>query len=135
VGATQWTYDTGLLTLDGFAGSTTQVTVGWGGAVPSEPPAGLAIDRLALSTGRPNPFGRGLVAEFALPDPGAALVEVLDVSGRRVRILRDEWTPAGRHRVAWDGTDPYGREVAGGVYFLRLRALGAALTTKAVKIR
>ncbi len=134
VGATSWSMDAGVLTVDGFAAPSTQLTISWSGAVPTEP-IGPTIDQVSLSTGRPNPFGRGLSAEFALPDPGAALVEVLDVSGRRVRILRDEWTIAGRHRVTWDGRDPYGREVAGGVYFLRLRALGSTLTTKAVKLR
>lgn len=134
-GVTSWTYDTGLLTLEGFAGTGSTPTVSWGSAVSAGagPDAGPA--ELALSPGRPNPFGRGVVAEFALPDPGQALVEVLDVQGRRVRILHDEWTPRGRHRVAWDGADAYGHPVAGGVYFLRLRALGEVVTTKSVKVR
>ena len=42
---------------------------------------------------------------------------------------------AGVHRAAWDGRDHSGRPVADGVYFLRLRAQGKVLTTKAVKLR
>ena len=62
-------------------------------------------------------------------------LEVLDVGGRRVRILLDERRPAGRHRVTWDGRDHYGGLVADGVYFLRLTANGETLTRKAVKVR
>ncbi len=134
-GATSWVFDTGLLTLDGFAGTGSAITVGWGPGVSAPTPTGDRPRDLALSPGRPNPFGRGVVAEFALPDPGQALLEVLDVRGRRVRVLRDEWTEAGRHRAAWDGNDTFGRPVADGVYFIRLRALGTTLTTKSVKIR
>jgi hypothetical protein len=133
-GCGSWSYDAGELVLDGFAGAGSAVTVSWSG-VQAPFAAAEAPARLSLSPGRPNPFGRGLTADFALPDPGQALLEVLDVGGRRVRILRDEWTPAGPHRATWDGLDHYGRPVADGVYFLRLRTLGSTLTTKAVKVR
>lgn len=134
-GAASWVFDSGQLTLDGFAGTGSTVAVGWGGMVGSPGAAGGRPAEMTLSPGRPNPFGRGVVAEFALPDPGQALVEILDVRGRRLRVLHDEWTAAGRHRVTWDGTDPFGRPVADGVYFVRLRALGNTLTTKSVKVR
>jgi flagellar hook assembly protein FlgD len=60
---------------------------------------------------------------------------VLDVSGRRVRILVDELRPAGRHRARWDGRDHDGRPVADGVYFLRLAAAGEVVTGKVAKLR
>ena len=79
---------------------------------------------------------RGVLdVEFTLPDASAALIEVLDVRGRRVRILYDAWTPPGRHTAKWDGTDPSGRPVADGVYLLRLRASGDVRSTKVVKVR
>ena len=133
-GATNWTFDTGILTLTGFAGTGSSVVVGWPPIVGSPVTAEPTIREVSLSTGRPNPFGRGLAAEFAMPSPGQALVEVMNVQGRRIRILQDEWMTAGRHRVQWDGRDAYGRDVADGVYFLRLRTLGTTLTTKAVKV-
>jgi flagellar hook assembly protein FlgD len=52
-----------------------------------------------------------------------------------VRIVEDSFRDAGVHRIRWDGRDESGRSVANGVYFLRLRALGRTLTTKAVKLR
>jgi len=49
--------------------------------------------------------------------------------------VEDGFRASGSHRAAWDGRDEAGRSVANGVYFLRLRALGTVLTTKAVKLR
>ncbi len=132
-GAASWTYDAGYLSLAGFSGVGSTVSISWGGL--SAPGAPITPREVTLAPGRPNPFGGGLVTEFALPDPAFATLEVLDVQGRRIRILLDERRDAGTHRVAWDGNDPYGRPVAGGVYFLRLRAGGRSLTTKAVKLR
>jgi flagellar hook assembly protein FlgD len=39
-----------------------------------------------------------------------------------VRSLEEGITPAGRHRITWDGRDDRGRQVASGVYWLRLEA-------------
>ncbi len=133
-GASTWYHDAGIVTMAGFAGTGSQVSIHWSGLDAGTVEASRPLE-LALEPGRPNPFGRGLVSEFALPDPAFTTLEVLDVQGRRVRILLDERRDAGVHRVAWDGKDHYGHSVAGGVYFLRLRAGGRSLTTKAVKLR
>ncbi|GJM44907.1 MAG: hypothetical protein DHS20C21_17490 [Gemmatimonadota bacterium] len=133
LGATTWNFDGSVLTLGGFSGTGSTVRVLWGAVSVKDDRA--AIREVALTAGRPNPFGNGFVAELALPEPAQVLVEVLDVRGRRLRILLDERRDAGRHRLAWDGNDPYGRPAADGVYFLRMSALGRTLTAKAVKIR
>jgi hypothetical protein len=132
-GYTSSTYTNGVLTLVGLSGTGTTVTVEWGGLGAFVPAS--RVDRLSLSAGRPNPFGRGTVAEFALPRPSSVFLEVLDVSGRRIRLLLDERRESGVHRVSWDGKDSSGRAVADGVYFLRLTATGETLTAKAVRVR
>lgn len=134
LGAAVWNYAGGVLTVSDFGTSGGEVRVRWG-AVDGPEPAGALFRDVQLSTGRPNPFGEGLIAEYGLPAAGIVLVEVLDVSGRRVRIVEDSFREAGVHRAAWDGRDASGRPVADGVYFLRLKAQGEVLTTKAVKLR
>ena len=48
---------------------------------------------------------------------------IYDVSGRRVRVLRDGLVEkAGRHEAFWNGRDDSGREVAAGVYVCRMEA-------------
>ncbi|MCA9753031.1 MAG: hypothetical protein KC591_12620 [Gemmatimonadetes bacterium] len=133
-GAASWTYDAGRLTLQDFGGAGAEIHVIWGsvdGPVPGE----LSITTVAMAPGRPNPFGRGLVVDYALPASAPALLEVLDVAGRRIRILQDGFLERGAHRVTWDGRDESGRAAANGVYFVRLRALGEVRVTKAVKLR
>jgi len=133
-GVGSWTYDAGILTLSGFSGNGSNVVLGWPAGLAAPAVSAPEIREVALSAGSPNPFVRALSADFALPHACQALVEVMDIQGRRVRILQDAWTEAGRHRVVWDGRDSYGRDVADGVYFVRLRALGSTITKKAVKV-
>jgi flagellar hook assembly protein FlgD len=45
-----------------------------------------------------------------------------DATGRLVRMLLQDDLAAGDHRVRWDGRNAAGRRVAGGTYFVRLRA-------------
>jgi hypothetical protein len=131
-GTVSWEYAAGILTLIGFNGTGSVARILWG---PVDAPATRrGVEELALGRARPNPFGRGLVAEYALPRASPVTLEVVDVRGRRVRILVDDREEPGRHRISWDGTDHYGRPVADGVYFLRLHAAGRTLTTKAVKL-
>ena len=75
-----------------------------------------------------------MLVEFVLPDRGWTRLEVLDVSGRRVRTLAAEFREAGPHRVRWDGRDEGGRSVAGGVYWVRLEHGGESLVRKAVRL-
>lgn len=131
-GAGAWTWDAGILVLDGFAGTGSEVTVAWGGPLDS-PPLADARPELSLRPGA-NPFRGALRVHFTLPHAAAALLEVLDVQGRRVRIAHDAWTEGGARTVIWDGKDAAGRTAANGVYLLRLRAGGDVRTAKVVKV-
>lgn len=84
----------------------------------------------------PNPFHGRTEVEFDLPRPGAARVDVFDVSGRRVTtLLRGERLAAGTHRVAWDGRDADAQRVAPGVYFVRMRANEGSVSRKVTLVR
>ncbi len=60
----------------------------------------------------------------------ASEVEILltDGSGRTVRTLEGP-TSAGRHELAWDGTDDYGNDLPDGAYTIQIRAADAEETT------
>jgi serine protease len=72
----------------------------------------------------PNPVRAGSEIRFHIPQSGAARVAIFDPAGRLVR------TTAGK---SWDGRDALGREVAPGVYFVRLDGRGE--TTRIVLTR
>jgi hypothetical protein len=50
------------------------------------------------------------------------VIDVFDVSGRRVRRLVDTVLPGGRYGTTWDASSDAGVTVGSGVYFARLRA-------------
>jgi hypothetical protein len=100
------------------------------------PPGGDALDALALGDAQPNPFRDETRVALAVP-PGAgrARLAVFDAAGRRVRVLLDGASGAGRAAVVWDGRDDSGRAVAPGNYLLRLEAGGRTLSGKVTRLR
>lgn len=71
---------------------------------------------------RPNPFRTGTMISFQLDRARGVNLDVLDVSGRRVRTLAaGAWFGAGTHTMLWDGLGDDGRRAPAGLYFMRLR--------------
>jgi serine protease AprX len=64
----------------------------------------------------PNPFDEETRFTYTVTRPGHVRVEVLDVTGRRVRTLFDGTTAGGEHELAWDGKNASGKPAASGVY-------------------
>ena len=93
---------------------------------------------LYLEPNIPNPFGPSTEIRYVIPDgPGIHRVtlRIYDTLGRCVRTLVDGDRSPGGHAVTWDGTDDYGRQVAGGVYFCRIRVSGQNATLRMVLLR
>jgi Secretion system C-terminal sorting domain len=87
------------------------------------------VSEFALQRISPNPTHGTLQIDFALPRSTRARITVLDLAGREVAILTDASYAAGRHRLSWSGETDHGR-VAGGIYFVRIRAGGKSLTQR-----
>lgn len=97
-----------------------------GGRVPS---ASLEVSSF------PNPFTEGTEIQFRHPDPDGVRVEIVGPGGTVVRTLQAEGRPADLHSLHWDATDDAGRQVAAGVYFVRVVAGGAVAGTRLVVLR
>jgi hypothetical protein len=94
-----------------------------------------ATPGLWLSTPSPNPFTSRTQVRFALPHESVVELDVLDVSGRRVRVLaRGEQLGSGTHNIEWDGATDRGDRAPGGMYFVRLRVGSQHLATRVVQI-
>lgn len=90
--------------------------------------ASWAADGVAVSTAPLNQQRPDLVA--------GATLDVVDLRGRRVAVLLDGVVqPAGDHRLAWDHRDRAGRALPGGLYLVRLRALGQQATARVTVVR
>jgi len=92
-------------------------------------PANL-LDFMALRSENPLRHGDAKIA-FHLSKSEFGSVEILDVSGRLVKTVAEEYFSAGREQlVTWDGTDEAGARVPNGVYWYRLRTSTVRLSGK-----
>jgi hypothetical protein len=95
-----------------------------------EPPEEALLDFMALRSANPMRGGQARIA-FALSHSEFARIEILDVTGRRVRVVADGFFDAGREQVvAWDGTDEVGQRVKSGLNWYRLTSPSLTRTGK-----
>ena len=83
----------------------------------------------------PNPFNPSTSIELTLARTGPVDVDVFDLRGRRVNVLRGGVRSPGSVILQWDGTSSSGREMPSGTYILRARADGAVRTAKVKLVR
>ena len=72
--------------------------------------------------------------KFTLPGNAPVCLQIYDLAGRQVRSFVRDMLSAGTHRIAWDGRDSRGREVAGGLYLYRLVVAGKLQQTGKVML-
>jgi uncharacterized repeat protein (TIGR03806 family) len=68
----------------------------------------------------PNPFNPQTSIRYSTASQGLVELTIYDISGRRVRDLSAATRPPGEYVSHWDGRDDADREVASGVYIVRL---------------
>ena len=69
----------------------------------------------------PNPFNPITTIAWRIPTAGHLRIDVHDVRGRLVRVLADESVSATSGSLQWNGRDDGDRNVASGVYLVRVR--------------
>ena len=92
------------------------------------PPCG---GRLEMTLG-PNPARGAVTILLRAPAARAWRLDVLDLSGRRVRDLASGDGSEGALACGWDGRDGSGARVRAGVYWVRLSGAGASATRRVV---
>ena len=105
-----------------------RVGVGEGEGVSAGDTFGLRVRYRELTMGR-------VLVEYFVPCEGEVVLEVYDVSGRRVRELWRGDAVRGEHRMEWDGRDGEGRLLSSGVYFVSLEGMGMRAVRKVVLVR
>ena len=83
----------------------------------------------------PNPFNPNTQIDFALAEFCRVSISIYNTLGQRIKILVDKYLPAGHYNIHWDGKDAYGKQVAGGVYFICMRVDGFSAFKKAVFLK
>ena len=85
---------------------------------------------LTLGAPRPNPARGQTVLWFTLPEAGPVRVAIYDIEGRQVRTVDAGRMEAGEHQLGFDLRDGGGRQMASGLYFVRLEAQGRTLVQR-----
>jgi hypothetical protein len=89
------------------------------GVIPSD---GAGPVRYELQQNYPNPFNPSTVISYRLPSDSDVRLAVYDLLGREVATLVNERQPAGQHTVRFPAGGVGARELASGVYVVRLQA-------------
>ena len=76
----------------------------------------------------PNPFNPETTISFTTAKRGKTKLEIFNIKGQKVKTLLNENIEAGSHNVVWNGTDNSYKNVASGIYFIKI------LTNKQSKI-
>jgi YVTN family beta-propeller protein len=100
--------------------------------VPLAPLKGPAT---ALEWAGPMPAHGEARLRFALPRAADVRVEILDIAGRRVRVLAQGRQEPGWHLVHWNGASEAGDQVASGIYFVRMASERTRLHLKLIWLR
>jgi len=96
----------------------------------------LALMSKNYLTVSPNPASNVTNIKYQITDNTDGTLEIYDVSGKLVRSFNLESTIVNRESaLSWQGDDNNGRQVPGGVYFIKFRAGDYRKTAKLLLIR
>jgi len=77
----------------------------------------------------PNPLGSSSIVTYSLENNSPVILKILDLSGRLVVSLVNEYQQQGEHRVIFNS-----EEIKPGVYFCTLKTNNGILTKKIIKL-
>jgi len=78
----------------------------------------------------PNPFNPATVLSWRAAEGTAVTVTILDVRGRRVRLLQGGLATGALQTARWDGRHDHGDRAAAGVYLVRFEAGARVLSER-----
>ncbi len=90
---------------------------------------------LSLFQNHPNPFNPTTTINYYLPENCPVLLEIFDVSGKRIATLINESQEKGQYSMEWNGQDQNGNAVSSGTYFYRLKAGKETISKKMILLR
>jgi len=85
-----------------------------------------------LEQSYPNPVAQKATISFQTAKAGRVSLTVYNMLGQKIKILVDQWHPAGSYSVQWDGRDQQGHNVSSGIYFYELKTEETQITKKLV---
>ncbi|MEO0160808.1 MAG: FlgD immunoglobulin-like domain containing protein [candidate division WOR-3 bacterium] len=82
----------------------------------------------------PNPFRDKVKIHYQLNNSSRVNIAIYDTSGNLVKNLHNDFQPAGKYTIFWDGKNQSGKKIPSGVYFIILNAGEKIYKEKLTKI-
>jgi len=101
-----------------------------GATAVEEKDSAFLSKEFALHQNYPNPFNPTTLIRYDLPQADSVLLEIFDMSGRKVQTLINQHQRAGRYLIPFDG-----RALSGGVYICKMRTTNFQQAFKMVLLR
>ncbi|MEO0095960.1 MAG: FlgD immunoglobulin-like domain containing protein, partial [candidate division WOR-3 bacterium] len=70
----------------------------------------------------PNPFRDKVRIHYQLNNKSKVNISIYDTSGNLVKNMHNDFQPAGKYTIFWDGRNQSGKKIPSGVYFIILNA-------------
>ena len=85
----------------------------------------------------PNPMNINATASFdyTLPTDGQVDIRVFDILGKEIATIVETERVAGTYTTQWNGRDSYGRQVAPGMYMIRMETAGRSEVARIQVVR
>jgi len=87
-------------------------------------------DKYLLAENYPNPFNSATLIRYKLGEPARVMIDIYDVTGRKVASYDQGRQAAGTHLLTWNGAD-----FASGVYLCRIRTESESQTLKMLLVK
>lgn len=88
-----------------------------------------------LSQNYPNPFNPITKIKFSLGENSKTELVVYDIMGKKIKSIINGYLRRNTYELSWDSTNDYGKKVASGIYYLKLKTDNSNLTKKMILIR
>ncbi len=89
-----------------------------------------------LCNNYPNPFNPETTIMFTVSDNAVRTkISIYNIRGEKTQTLVNEHLPVGKHSVVWNGRDHSNKQVASGVYFVRMKSGSYSSTKKMILMK
>jgi hypothetical protein len=96
----------------------------------------LAIPtNLKLYQNYPNPFNPSTNIRFKLTETENVSIKVYNILGKEIKLLLEDYLPAGEYNIQWNGKDDKENLLPGGVYFIQMQVGEYRQTIKSVLLK
>jgi len=83
----------------------------------------------------PNPFTDQVQIKFHLLKQSLVKVEIVNLSGKVVQTLVNNYRPIGKNSINWDGLNENGQKVNSGIYCLRINTNGQFINKNIIVLK